>query len=139
MQRRHKRLIVISALVIAVAALLWYQSRPKPVAVTVAPVERARVEATVANTRAGTVETCQRARLAPALGGQVARLLVKKGDTVDKGQALMEFWNDDLAAHLRLAESGARAAQKGWFGQLAVHGNSRRLAGKGTGGDIGAA
>src|SRR5512143_130791 len=98
MQRRHKRLIVISALVIAVAALLWYQSRPKPVVVTVAPVERARVEATVANTRAGTVETCHRARLAPALGGQVARLLVKKGDAVEKGQALMEFWNDDLAA-----------------------------------------
>lgn len=111
MQRRHKRLIVISAVLLVVALLVWFSTRPDPIAVTLASVERARVEATVANTRAGTIETCQRARLAPTQGGQVARLLVKEGDAVEKGQPLMELWNDDLSARLRLAESEARAAR----------------------------
>ncbi|HEY0634111.1 MAG TPA: efflux RND transporter periplasmic adaptor subunit [Gammaproteobacteria bacterium] len=111
MQRRTRRLLVAALLAVAVAALIGYQTRPAPVAVLVAPVERAKVEATVANTRAGSVETCQRARLAPAMGGQVARLLVKKGDEVRKGQPLMELWSDDLAAQLRLAESESRAAK----------------------------
>lgn len=111
MQRRYKRLLVIALPIAAVAALIWQQTRPDPVAVILASVERARVEATVANTRAGTIETCQRARLAPTQGGQVARLLVKKGDRVEKGQPLMELWSDDLAARLRLAESEARAAR----------------------------
>lgn len=111
MQRRHKRILFFILLIGAIAALIGYQTRPQPVAVTVAAVERARVESTVANTRAGTIETCQRARLAPTLGGQVARLLVKKGDAVEKGQPLMELWSDDLAARLRLAESEARAAR----------------------------
>lgn len=111
MQRRHKRFIVISAVLLVVALLVWFSTRPDPIAVTLASVERARVEATVANTRAGTIETCQRARLAPTQGGQVARLLVKEGDAVEKGQPLMELWNDDLSARLRLAESEARAAR----------------------------
>lgn len=111
MQRRFKRLIVISAVIIAVAMLIWFKSRPEAVTVAIAKVERARVEATVANTRAGTIETCQRARLAPTQGGQVSRLLVKEGDTVEKGQPLIELWNDDLAARMRLAESEARAAR----------------------------
>lgn len=111
MQRRRKRLLVISVVILAIALFIWFQTRPELIPVTVANVERARVEATVANTRAGTVKTCQRARLAPTMGGQVARLLVKKGDKVAKGQPLMEFWNDDLEARLRLAESDARAAR----------------------------
>jgi len=111
MQRRTKHLLLIIFSLIAVAVLIWYGTRPKPVMVSVAAVERGRVESTVANTRAGTVETCHRARLAPAMGGQVVRLLVKKGDAVEKGQPLMEFWNKDLEARLHLAESQQRAAK----------------------------
>lgn len=111
MQRRTRRVLIASLLAIAVAGLIAFQTRPAPIAVVTAPVMRARVEATVANTRAGTVKTCQRARLAPTMGGQVTHLLVKKGDHVEKGQPLMEFWNDDLMARLRLAESNTRAAK----------------------------
>ena len=39
---------------------------------------------------------------------------VSEGDTVAAGDILMEFWNDDLLAQVRLAESELRAAQAKW-------------------------
>jgi HlyD family secretion protein len=77
----------------------------------VAEVGRGEVDATVANTRAGTVDACNRARLAPPLGGQIASLPVKKGDAVRKGQVLLELWNEDLRAQLALQERDQVAAQ----------------------------
>ena len=52
-------------------------------------VERGVVAESVTNTRAGTIKACQRARLAPPSGGQIAKLPVKKGDHVKKGQILL--------------------------------------------------
>ena len=86
------------------AAAIWYLTRPEPVRVRLAKVERGTVEATVSNTRAGTVKACRRAKLAPTVGGQIAHLLVKKGERVKAGQVLLELWNDDLQAQARLAE-----------------------------------
>ncbi|TNE84118.1 MAG: biotin/lipoyl-binding protein, partial [Gammaproteobacteria bacterium] len=81
---------LITILVVAVlAALFYYWSRPKPVTVTVTVVERGLVERTVANTRAGTVKSCQRSRLALSIGGRIDQLLVKEGDQVKAGQLLM--------------------------------------------------
>ena len=60
--------------------------RPQPIAVAVKAVIRGIVEASVSNTRAGTVKACRRARLAPAIGGQIAKLAVKEGDRVSTGQ-----------------------------------------------------
>ena len=104
---------IASYLALAGAALFtfWYLSRPKPVAVVLSPVERGLVEATVANTRTGTVMACRRSRLAPATGGQVAMRLVKKGDRVQVGQVLIIIWNDDLKAKLQLARREAVQAQ----------------------------
>jgi HlyD family secretion protein len=67
-------------------------------------VERGTVEASVSNTRAGTVNACRRAKMSPSAGGQIAKLLVKKGMRVRKGQVLLELWNDDLHAQERLAQ-----------------------------------
>jgi len=69
------------------------------------------VESTVSNTRAGTVKACRRARLAPAIGGQIATLAVKEGDRVATGQLLLSLWNDDVAAQLQLAERETIAAR----------------------------
>lgn len=82
----------------------WYFTRPEPIRVQLAKAERGMVEATVSNTRAGTVKACRRAKLAPPVGGQIAQLLVKKGDRVKSDQVLLELWNDDLQAQARLAE-----------------------------------
>jgi HlyD family secretion protein len=103
--RQTTRILFIAIAVAAVIlAAIFFLARPKPVKVLVAAVERGRVQATVSNTRAGTVQACQRAKLAPALGGQIARLPVKKGDRVKKGDLLLELWNEDLRAQLELAK-----------------------------------
>ncbi len=110
MSRSLRRTVILLTLLALVAALIWYTTRPKPVAVAVATVDQGLVEATVANTRAGTVKACRRARLAPPQGGQVAELLVHKGDHVKAGQVLLRLWNDDLTAQVKLARSEAQAA-----------------------------
>jgi HlyD family secretion protein len=95
-------------LVLAVPAIggvsIWYATRPEPVEVVVKAVTRGDVARTVANTRAGTVKACRRARLAPQIGGQIVRLPVAKGERVKKGQLLLALWNDDLEAQRLLVE-----------------------------------
>ncbi len=109
--RRILRWLIALVVVAAGAALFWYLSRPEPVAVALAPVERGTVESTVANTRVGTVEACRRSKLAPAIGGQVSRLPVREGDRVEEGALLLEIWNEDLEAEVRLAESEVSTAR----------------------------
>ncbi|MEZ5530031.1 MAG: efflux RND transporter periplasmic adaptor subunit [Porticoccaceae bacterium] len=104
---------LIALLVVAVlAALFYYWSRPKPVTVTVTAVERGLVERTVANTRAGTVKSCQRSRLALSIGGRIDQLLVKEGDQVKAGQLLMVLWNKDREAQLEVAKASLLSAQR---------------------------
>ncbi len=102
--------LVVAVVLVAVAATVWYATQPQPVTVTLHTVQRGEVRSTVANTRAGTVEACRRARLAPPLGGQLARLPVAEGDDVKAGQVLLELWSEDLEAELTLAERDAAAA-----------------------------
>jgi len=103
--RRWLIRLLLIALILAAAYVGWRKySTPAPLPLNVAEVGYGRVEATVANTRAGTVKPCRRAKLAPQGGGQIARLLVKEGDRVAAGQVLLELWNVDLAAQIRLAE-----------------------------------
>ena len=100
-------LIVVSSL----AAAAWYFTRPKPVVVTVASVDAGRVEKTVANTRAGSVMPCRRAKLAPPAGGRIERLNVKEGDRVRPGQVLLTLWNDDVAARERMSREQLQTAK----------------------------
>ncbi len=106
--------ILLTLLVLTAAGWgLWHASQPKPIPVNLAPVERGTVEATTANTRAGTVKACRRSHLSPATGGQVANLPVKEGDRVRAGQLLMVIWNEDLNANLHLAQSEVATARAG--------------------------
>lgn len=109
MQRRT--LLIGGGLAIAVIAVWFWSRRPQPVTVDVVAVESGVVAETVTNTRAGTIEACRRARLAPPMGGQIASLPVKKGDAVKQGQLLLELWNEDVRAQLTLAERDVVAAQ----------------------------
>ena len=102
---------ILILLVIAAVAAVLLMGRAKPVPVLVKPVEKGLVENTVANTRAGTVEACLRAKLSPSTGGQIAQLEVREGDSVKKGQLLVELWNEDLAAQVKLAESESKASE----------------------------
>ncbi len=106
-----KRIAIVAVVVLVVAGAAWVLSRPQPVKVALLTVDRGPVAATVANTRAGTVDACRRAGLSPALGGQIASLPVKDGDRVEAGALLLELWNDDIKAELELAERDARASR----------------------------
>ena len=97
------RLVLVVLAVAALAYAGWFLTRPKPPEVELATIARGPVEATVVNTRAGTVKACRRAKLAPVAGGQIVKLWVKEGDRVKAGQPLLELWNRDLAAQRELA------------------------------------
>lgn len=105
------RLVLFLVTVILLALAAWHWTRPKPVAVLVSPAERGTVEANVANTRAGTVKACRRARLAPAAGGQIVRLMVHEGERVSAGQVLLELWSEDLVAQEKLSRQQLNTAQ----------------------------
>ncbi len=107
-----KKILLIVVSIIAVAAIYWQLNREELIAVRLTKVEQGRVEATVANTRAGTIKACQRSRLSMPIGGQVADLLVDEGDRVEKGQVLIQLWNDDQQARVAEANTRVTAAQE---------------------------
>lgn len=110
----NKPLRLISFIIIASAITLavWYYTRPKPLEVELATITTGNVEATIVNTRAGTIKSCQRSNLAPASGGQIAKIWIKEGDHVQKGQTLLELWNLDLQAQRELAQRQLTMAQE---------------------------
>ena len=110
MANRYKKTKISIAILLLAALTTWFASRPEPVRVVLKTVENGRVESTVTNTRAGTVQACRRARLAPAAGGQIAKLPVHEGDRVKAGQVLLEMWNEDLIAQLHHAQRQAEAS-----------------------------
>lgn len=110
MNRRYLRWAVLALIVLAAGFFIWRKTRPEPVKVLIRPVERGKVERTVANTRAGTVKACRQAKLSPSVGGQIAKLPIHEGDRVEAGQLLLELWNDDLVAETKLAQKEAEAA-----------------------------
>ena len=111
MNRRHVRWVIAVILLAGAGALIWLYTRPEPIEVVVKAVERGMVERTVANTRAGTVKAYRRAKLSPSIGGQIAKLPIREGDTVKAGALLLELWNEDLLAETRLVQREAETAQ----------------------------
>lgn len=97
------RIIVIVITITAISYFGWYLSRKPPIEVELATASPGTVETIVVNTRAGTIKACRRAKLAPAAGGQIVKLLVKEGERVVQGQRLLELWNADLTAQHELA------------------------------------
>ena len=102
--------IVLGALVLAaLIALIGFLTRPAPVKVVVSAAERARVEATLSNTRSGTVESCQRTRLSTILGGRIEALLVKEDQVVRRGQKIAEMGSSDadrVQLHFEIRRQG---------------------------------
>ncbi len=110
MIRRYRHLLLFVVLAASIAVAAWFYTRPKPIDVLVETVSRGLVERTVANTRAGTVKACRRAKLSPSIGGQIALLDVEEGDRVKAGQLLLELWNRDLLAEVELTLRETQAA-----------------------------
>ncbi len=90
-----KKLVFIILLSSAIAAAIWYYTRPDPISVRLHTIEHGTVRATGSNTRVGTVKACERAQMSPAAPGQVAALNVAEGEQVQAGDVLLEIWNED--------------------------------------------
>ncbi|SOD41113.1 efflux RND transporter periplasmic adaptor subunit [Nitrosovibrio sp. Nv4] len=105
------RLLIVVVILAVSGYAIWLSTRPEPIEVELATIKLGTVESTVVNTRAGTITACRRAKLAPASGGQIVKLLVKEGDRVEKGQVLLELWNTDLAAQRDLAHRQLATAE----------------------------
>jgi len=110
----NKPLRLIGFIVIAsvIAFASWHYTRPEPLEVDLAVIATGDVEATIVNTRAGTVKSCQRSNLAPITGGKIAKIWVKEGDHVQKDQVLLELWNHDLQAQRELSQRQLTMAQE---------------------------
>ncbi len=100
-----RRIVIAVALIVALGLAYAWLSRPKPIPVVLKEVAEGKVEATLANTRAGTVEACLRTKLSTIIGGRIEYLGVKEGDKVKKGQLLLKLWNDDQQAQATLAQT----------------------------------
>ena len=106
-----KRLLLVLLVLAVLIAGFKLLMRPKPIAVQVAVVDSGPVETTVANTRAGSITACRRAKVAPPAAGRIAALPVSKGQRVKAGELLLELWNDDLTAREKLAREQLETAK----------------------------
>jgi len=100
-----RRIAIIAAVILVLGLGFFWFSRPKPIPVILKEVATGKVEATLANTRAGTVEACLRTKLSTIIGGRIEYLGVKEGDKVKKGQLLLKLWNDDQQAQAALSQA----------------------------------
>jgi len=107
-----KILIIALLLVVALVILLWRPWQEDALPVWLVRVEKGPVEASVSNTRTGTIKACQRSKLSMPVGGTVAALLVDEGDQVVAGQLLLELWNEDQKAVVAQAEQQLLALQE---------------------------
>ena len=107
-----RRIAIALVILLLIGGGLFYLTRPKPIPVVLAEIGPGRVEATLANTRAGTVDACQRTKLSTIMGGRIEVLAVKEGDRVKKGQLLLKLWNDDQQAQTSLAQAQITLAAK---------------------------
>ena len=121
-----RRILIILASIAFIGAAFWWFNHTQPIAVALVEVGLGKVESSVANTRAGSVEACQRTRLSPISGGRIAFLGVKKGDHVKKGQVLLRLWNDDQQAQSNLAQTQVASSQKRITEACAVAENAGR-------------
>ncbi|MBF0256945.1 MAG: efflux RND transporter periplasmic adaptor subunit, partial [Gammaproteobacteria bacterium] len=126
------RLLMFALLALALAGGLFWRLRPEPVAVRLVKAAPGLVERSVSNTRAGAIMACQRARLAPSSGGQIAAIYARKGDRVMQDELLIELWNLDLKAELELAQQQLSASGSSAHAVRLTAAESRREADRPT-------
>ena len=111
MNRWARRLLVLLVIVVVIVALRLTVWRPGAVPVEVFAVETGRVESTVVNSRAGTVESRLRAEMSPGIAGLVSAIPVEKGESVRRGQVLLQIDDAEHRANARLADRSLEAAR----------------------------
>jgi HlyD family secretion protein len=110
-KRWLKPLLLVVVLVAGIVSLRMTILRPASVPVTVYRVETGRVEDTVVNSRAGTVQSRSRAGMSPGISGLVSEKAVQKGSRVKRGDVLLRLDDRELQAQVQLALRSMEAAK----------------------------
>ncbi|MBW2666798.1 MAG: efflux RND transporter periplasmic adaptor subunit [Deltaproteobacteria bacterium] len=93
------------------AVVVWFTLlRSDPVTVRVALVDRADVESTITNSKAGTVKARHRARLSAEVGGRVVATLKRTGEWVKRDEVIVSLNDATPRAQLMLAQESLRVA-----------------------------
>jgi HlyD family secretion protein len=111
MSRWWIRLAILAVIIVAIWILKATVFAPDPIQVRVQPVAKGLVEATVTNSRAGTVKARHRAQLSPEIGGQVVEIPFREGDKVTKGDLVLRIDDGTQQAQQLLTERDLDAAR----------------------------
>ncbi len=84
---------------------------PDPVPVRVAAVERGAVEATVTNSKAGTIRARRRSHVTAEIGGRVVEIAHREGERVALGALLVRLDDATFRAQVELARQDIRVAE----------------------------
>ena len=106
---RNKKIIGAIIAVIILSSFLFGGEEKTIKVLSVKPDIR-NVEKTVSNTRAGTIDACRRSKMSPAAAGQISVLHVQEGDSVSKGDVLLELWNKETKARVTASERSSEQA-----------------------------
>jgi len=99
-----KWLLLLLVLVALGFALKWTVLAPDPIAVRTFEVDRGIVEATVTNSKAGTIKARRRAKLSTGTSGIVVELGARRGERVKEGDVLLRLDDATQSSQLSLAE-----------------------------------
>jgi RND family efflux transporter MFP subunit len=111
-QRRTNLWFLIVAVMLFIAALLWWVSRPKLAAVQLATAREVSVggQQTVLNA-SGYVTARRQATVSSKVTGKVLEVLIEEGMEVTEGQVLARLDNSNVSARLNLSTAQMRAAK----------------------------
>ena len=113
-RQRTKWLKPVGVLLVLVGVVVLLNRtvfRPHPVPVTVRHVETGRVENTVVNSRAGTVQSRRRSEMSPGLANLVVAIPARKGAHVKQGDVLLRLDDREYVAQTNLAAASLEAAR----------------------------
>ncbi|MBN2492055.1 MAG: efflux RND transporter periplasmic adaptor subunit [Planctomycetes bacterium] len=127
MRRWLYRLLVLAVLVSAAVALRSTVLAPRPIPVSVVRAQRGTVEATVTNSKAGTVKARQRANLSPEVSGLVVEITRRKGEPVKRGEMLLRLNDVTQVAQIALARQVVAVAEAGCAKAMVARDFARRV------------
>jgi HlyD family secretion protein len=109
-QKSKKKWIWIGAIVVVLIGVVWFvkgRKKEKVPEITVAPVTRTKLVSKVSSN--GQIEAKRKVDLSANVPGQIVNLAVREGDTVQKGDFLLQIDQTQLAATAKGAEASLKA------------------------------
>ena len=96
---------------IAAVVVWWAFLRSDPIPVRVATVDRANVDSSITNSKAGTIKARRRAQLSAEVGGRVVATVKRTGELVKRDEVIVRLNDATPLAQLKLAQESLRVAE----------------------------